>query len=74
MVFIADLKTNETIHAYGAEKVDTSLKENDHLKHKDLHPLTYLLNDRAEIVWKYIGTKKVRPSDEEIFTAITKFL
>ena len=66
MVFIADLDTKKIIRAYDAVKVDATFK--------DLHPLTYLLNSEAEIVWKYIGTKKVRPSNEEIFTAITKFL
>lgn len=71
MVFIADLKTKEIIRAYDAEKVDSSKKARKNLKMKDLHPLTYLLNSKAEIVWKYIGTKEVRPSNEEIFTAIT---
>ena len=66
MVFIADLDTKKIIRAYDTEKVEATFK--------DLHPLTYLLNSEAEIVWKYIGTKKVRPSNEEIFTAITKFL
>jgi hypothetical protein len=66
MVFIADLKTKEIIRVYDAEKVDSTFK--------DLHPITYLVNPEASIVWKFVGTKKIRPSDEEIFTAITKFL
>ena len=74
MVFIADLDTKKIIRSYDAEKVDISGKENKHLKQKDLHPLTYLLNSEAKIVWKFIGTKEIRPPNDEIFTAITKFL
>jgi len=74
MVYIADLYTKEIIRAYDAEKVDKSEKENKHLKKKDLHPLAYLLNSEAKIVWRFIGTKEVRPPNRKIFSAIKKFL
>ena len=73
-VFIADLDTKEIIRAYDADKVDKSEKENKHLKKKDLHPLAYLLNSEAKIVWRFIGTKEVRPPNRKIFAAIKKFL
>ncbi len=74
MVYIADLKTMEIIRAYDAEKVDSSEKENKNIKKKDLHPLTYLLNSEAKIVWKFMGTKESRPPNRKIFAAIKKFL
>jgi len=73
-VFIADLDTKEIIRAYDAEKIDSSEKGNKHLKKKDLHPLAYLLNSEAKIVWRFIETKEVRPPNKKIFAAIKKFL
>ena len=74
MVYIADLNTKEIIRAYDAEKVDSNKKPEKNLKIKDVHPLTYLINERAEIVWKFVGTKEKRPSNKKIFAAIKKFL
>ncbi len=74
MIFIADFKTKEIIRAYDADEVDIPMKVNKFIKLKILQPITYLLNSEAKIVWKYVGTKKVRPTMEEIFTAITNFL
>jgi len=72
MVYIADLNTKEIIRAYDAEKVDSSKKAEKNLKIKDCLPITYLLNSEAKIVWRFIGTKEVRPPNRKIFAAIKK--
>ena len=74
MIFIADFETKKIIRAFDADEVEFPLKVNKFLKMKILQPITYLLNSEAKIVWKFVGTKKIRPTNDEIFTAITNFL
>nr|QEE18026.1 hypothetical protein DSAG12_03864 [Candidatus Prometheoarchaeum syntrophicum] len=74
MVYIADLNTKEIIRAYDAEKIDSTKKPEKNLKIKDVLPLSYLLNNRAEIVWRFVGTKEKRPPNRKIFAAIKKYL
>jgi len=44
---------------------------------KDLPiPITFLISGKGEgkIVWKYIGTKEVRPTPDEIIQAIYRYI
>ena len=39
-------------------------------------PITFLLkgNGDGKIVWKYVGTKEIRPENKDIFDAISRYL
>jgi peroxiredoxin len=44
---------------------------------KDLPiPITFLIkgNGDGKIVWKYVGTKEIRPENKDIFNAISRYL
>jgi peroxiredoxin len=74
MVFIADIKKRAVIKTYKANWGGAPIHEEVFYHRKVLLPMTYLIDCRGVIVWKFAGEKKVRPAIPALLSAIDKHI
>ena len=74
MSVIADYPKRKIVSDYNTLSLKTSKVDKVIRKVKISRPIQFLINSEGQIVWKYVGSKKDRPSNEELINAINKYI
>jgi hypothetical protein len=64
-----DIAINYNAFTYYAQPVDNFTR-----RVKINQPITYLINQEGKIVWKFVGTREIRPPNHVLKEAVEKYL
>ena len=71
---ISDLPKHETAIIYKTFTYYAQPVDNFTRKVKINQPITFLINPEGKIVWKFIGTREIRPPNNTLKDAVEKYL
>ena len=74
LVLLSDLPKHEIAITYKTFTYYTQPVDNFTRKVKINQPITFLINSDGKIVWKFIGTREIRPPNQTLKDAVEKFL
>ncbi len=74
LVLLSDIPKHNIAISYNAFTYYEQPVDNWTRKVKINQPITYLINPDGKIVWKFVGTREIRPSNKTLKTAVEKYL
>jgi peroxiredoxin len=74
LILLSDLPKHNTAINYKAFTYYEQLVDNFARKVKINQPITFLINPEGKIVWKYVGTREIRPPNRILNDAVEKYL
>ena len=74
LTLVSDLPKHDIALTYKSFLYQEIFVDNFTRKVKLNSPITYLINPEGKIVWKYVGTREDRPSNETLHSVIESHL
>ena len=74
LVMLSDIPKHSIAINYKAFTYYEQPVDNWTRKVKINQPITYLINPEGKIVWKFVGTREIRPPNKTLKDAVEKFL
>lgn len=74
LVLVSDLPKHEIAITYKTFTYQSQAVDGFSRTVKINQPITYLINPEAKIVWKFVGTREIRPPNNILKNAVEKYL
>ncbi len=74
LTILSDLPKHETAITYKTFTYQTQIVDSFTRRVKINQPITYLINSEGNIVWKFVGTREIRPPNKTLQDAVEKYL
>jgi hypothetical protein len=74
MILVSDLPKHSIALDYESFSYQEIMVDNFTRRVKLNTPITYLINPDGKILWKFVGTREIRPLNQKLHEVVEKYL